>query len=92
MDMNVDIEKPEAIKRFDNPKPFFPGEHWVLLAGGLGAWFATRTHHSLAVRTLGIFLGATMVARAVHGHDRLSNVMRFTPVGGGIKREPDAVV
>src|SRR5689334_22634971 len=61
--------KPEALDRYDNPKPLFPGEHWVDLAGGIAAWLLTRKHPSLAVRTLGTFLGATLVARAAHGHD-----------------------
>jgi hypothetical protein len=78
--------KPDALKRFDNPKPLFPGEHWVAFAAGVGAWFATRRHPSLSVRTLGTFIGATLVARAAQGRRRMSQVMRFTPIGGGIKR------
>src|SRR3954466_6271183 len=50
--------KPDTIKRFDNPRPLFKGEHWVDLAGGIAAWFLTRKHPSLAVRTLGPFLAA----------------------------------
>lgn len=80
------IEKPDAIKRFDNPRPLFPGEHWAALAGGVLSWFFTRKNPSLAVRTLGTFIGATLVARAAHGHRRMSSVMRWTPIGGGIKR------
>ena len=78
--------KPDAIKRYDNPAPLFPGEQWVDLAGGIVAWMLTRKHPSLAVRTLGTFLGATLVARAAHGNRPLSNVMRWTPIGGGIRR------
>jgi hypothetical protein len=84
--------KPEVVKRFDNPEPLFPGEHWVDLAGGIAAWLVTRRHPSLAVRTLGVFIGATLVARAAHGRRRMSNVMRWTPIGGGIKRDPADVV
>lgn len=88
----MEAKKPDAIKRFDNPTPLFPGERWVDLAGGIAAWLITRQHRSLAVRTLGIFLGATLVARAAHGHQTLSSVMRWTPVGGGIRRDPGDVV
>jgi hypothetical protein len=79
--------KPQALDRYDNPEPLFPGEHWIDLAGGIAAWLLTRKHPSLAVRTLGTFLGATLVARAAHGHQNMSNVMRWTPIGGGIKRD-----
>ncbi|HZY18762.1 MAG TPA: hypothetical protein VFE82_09780 [Ramlibacter sp.] len=82
----MNVEKPDTIKRFDDPHPLFPGEHWVDLAGGIAAWLLTRKHPSLAVRTLGTFLGATLVARAAHGRHTMSNVMRWTPIGGGIQR------
>ena len=78
--------KPEAIQRYDNPRPLFPGEPAVDLAIGVAAWLVTRKHPSLAVRTLGTFIGAALVARGAHGRRRLSNVMRWTPIGGGIRR------
>ena len=84
--------KPAVIQRIDNPKPLFPGEHWVELVGGIAAWLITRRHPSLAVRTLGVFVGASLVARAAHGRQTMSNVLRWTPIGGGIKRDPDDVV
>lgn len=78
--------KPEPIQRYDDPRPLFPGEHWAALAVGLTAWLLTRKNPSLSIRTLGTFIGAALVARAAHGHRRLSSVMRWTPVGGGIRR------
>lgn len=83
----MDAKKPDTLQRFDNPQPLFRGEHWVDLAGGIAAWLLTRKHASLAVRTLGTFLGATLVARAAHGHDAMGQVMRWTPIGGGIQRD-----
>jgi hypothetical protein len=83
----MDTDKPQAVERFDNPKPLFPGEHWADLVAGLGIWLATKKNESLAIRTLGTFLAATLVARAAHGHRAMSSVMRWTPVGGGIKRD-----
>ncbi|MBC5765855.1 hypothetical protein [Ramlibacter albus] len=79
-------EKPAAVKRYDKPRPFFPGEPWVALAAGVASWFFTRKHQSLSVRTLGTFVGATLVARAANGKQRLGQVMRWTPIGGGIRR------
>ena len=84
--MDMEIEKPQPIQRYDNPEPMFPGEHWMALAGGVAAWLTTRKNPSLTVRTLGTFIGAALVARAAHGKRRLSNVMRWTPIGGGIRR------
>jgi hypothetical protein len=81
----------QPIQRYDDPRPLFPGEHWVGLAAGLSAWLLTRRHPSLSVRTLGTFIGAALVARAAHGHRRLSSIMRWTPVGGGIRRRPGDV-
>jgi hypothetical protein len=77
----------QPIRRFDNPKPLFPGERWVDLAAGVAAWMATRKNPSLAIRTLGTFVAATLVARASHGHAKMSKVLKLTPIGGGIKRD-----
>lgn len=82
----METTQPEALKRYDKPRPFFPGEQWVALAAGVAAWLATRKHPSLSVRTLGTFVGATLVARAANGRTQLSRVMRWTPIGGGIRR------
>ena len=82
----MNASKPKAVRRFDNPRPLFPGEPWVALAAGVATWLATRKQPSLAVRTLGTFVGATLVARAAHGRRRLSATLRWTPLGGGIRR------
>lgn len=76
----------EPIQRFDDPKPLFPGERWVDLGVAVGTWLATRKNPSLAIRTLGTFVAATLVARAAHGHKVMSMTMKWTPIGGGIKR------
>jgi hypothetical protein len=77
---------PDPVQRYDNPRPFFPGEHWVDLGLGFSAWFFTRRNPSLAVRTLGTFAAAALVARGSHGRNLVSKVLRWTPVGGGIRR------
>lgn len=82
----MDTDKPQSVERFDNPKPLFPGEHWVDLAAGVAVWLGTKKNESLAIRTLGTFIAATLVARAAHGHGAMSSVMRWTPIGGGIQR------
>jgi hypothetical protein len=76
----------DKIKQFDAQREGFPGEHWVVLAAGIGAWLATRRHPSLIVRTLGTLAGTALVARAASGREGLSKVLRYTPVGSGIRR------
>ncbi|TWO70704.1 hypothetical protein FN976_14210 [Caenimonas sedimenti] len=76
----------QEIKRADDARPGFPGEHWLVLAAGIGAWWLTRNHRSAVVRTLGMVAGTALVGRAASGRDGLSRVLRYTPVGGRIKR------
>jgi uncharacterized membrane protein len=76
----------QQIKQYDEARPSFPAEHWAVLAVGLGAWLVTRRHRSVAVRTLGTLAGTALVARAASGRDGLSKVLRWLPVGRGIRR------
>jgi hypothetical protein len=78
----------EKIKRADAARDGFPGEHWLVLAIGIGLWQFTRKHRSLLVRTAGGFAAAALVARAAAGREGLSKVLRWTPFGGGINRCP----
>lgn len=74
------------LKRYDEQRPGFPGEHWLVLALGVGAWAATRRHPSVVVKTLGALAGTLLVARAASGREGLSKVLRYTPLGGAIPR------
>ncbi len=57
------------LKRYDDSRDNFPGEHWVAFAAGLGLWIATRRHPSIAVRVLASVAGTLLVARAATGRD-----------------------
>ena len=57
------------LKRYDDSRDNFPGEHWVAFAAGLGLWVATRKHPSIAVRVLASVMGTLLVARAATGRD-----------------------
>jgi hypothetical protein len=76
----------QKIKEYDDARPSIPGEHWIALGAGLGAWLLSRRHPSFMVRTLGLMAGTALVGRAASGRDGLSKVLRFTPVGRGIAR------
>ena len=78
----------EKIKAADQARDGFPGEHWLVLAIGIGVWQFTRTHRNLLVRTAGGFAAAALVARAASGREGLSKILRYTPFGGRIDRCP----
>lgn len=74
------------LKRYDDARPGFPGEHWLTLAAGLGVWWISRRNPSFLVRTLGSVAATALVGRAASGRDGLAKVLRYLPVGGGIRR------
>ena len=76
----------KKVKDFDDARAGFPGEHWIVLGAGVGLWLATRRHPSVIVQTLGALGAAALAARAASGRDGLSKVLRYTPIGAGIRR------
>lgn len=80
------VETLKEIKQADDARPGFPGEHWLALGAGLGVWLLSRRHPSLMVRTLGLMAGTALVGRAASGRDGVSKVLRYLPVGSGIRR------
>lgn len=83
---NTALRKIKELKAYDDARPSFPGEHWIVLAAGLGAWLASRRHPSFMVRTLGLMAGTALVGRAASGRDGIAKLVRYLPVGGGIRR------
>jgi hypothetical protein len=76
----------QELKQVDDARPGFPGEHWIVLVAGLGAWLASRRHPSLMMRTLGLMAGTALVGRAASGRDGVARLVRYLPVGSGIRR------
>jgi hypothetical protein len=74
------------IKAFDEQRPGFPGEHWLVLGTGLGVWLLSRRSRSMATRSLGMLAASALVARAASGREGLSKALRWLPVGGGVRR------
>jgi hypothetical protein len=87
-ELQEDASPLEKIKQADAARDGFPGEHWLVLAIGIGVWQVTRKHRNVLVRTAGGFAAAALVARAAAGREGLSKVLRYTPFGGGINRCP----
>jgi hypothetical protein len=73
----------QKIKAADEARPGFPGEHWLVLAIGIGLWQVTRKHRNPVVRFAGAMGATTLVAR-----EGLSKVLRYTPFGRGISNCP----
>ena len=89
--VDIPLEEPsplEKIKAADQARDGFPGEHWLVLAIGIGLWQVTRKHPNFLVRTAGGFAAAAMAARAASGREGLSKILRYTPFGGRIDRCP----
>jgi hypothetical protein len=82
---NTALQKIREIKQYDDARPGFRGEHWLVLGAGVGAWLLSRRSASPVVRTLGLLAGTALVGRAASGRDGLSKVLRLTPVGRGIR-------
>jgi hypothetical protein len=76
----------QKIKAADDAREGIPGEHLVVLGAGLAAWLLTRRNPSFMVRTLGMVAGTALVGRAASGRDGLAKVLRYLPVGQGIRR------
>lgn len=76
----------QKIKQYDESRPSFPGEHWMTLAAGLGAWMLTRKHPSMLMRTVGLVAGTALVGRAASGRDGVAKLVRYLPVGAALRR------
>lgn len=87
-ELQEDASPLEKIKRADAARDGFPGEHWLVLAIGIGVWQVTRKHRNVLVRTAGGFAAAALVARAASGREGLSKVLRYTPFGSRISNCP----
>ncbi|MBC7436192.1 MAG: hypothetical protein H7332_09000 [Bdellovibrionales bacterium] len=74
------------LKHYDEARDSFPGEHWVVLAAGIGIWYATQRHPNMVVKFAGAMVGTALVGRAASGRDGLIRVVRWLPFGGSVRR------
>lgn len=76
----------QTLRRADAERSGVPGEHLVALGAGIGLWLLTRRSRSPLVRTLGMVGGGALVTRAASGREGLAKVVRWLPVGRGLRR------
>ena len=79
------MQKLRELKAMDEARDSFPGEHWIVLAAGIGVWYATQKHPSTVVRLVGAMAGTALVGRAASGRDGLAKVLRYLPFGGSVR-------
>ena len=76
----------QQLKDWDDRRPSFPGEHWLVLAAGVAVLLAARRSPSPLVRALGSVAGGARLARAASGRDGLAKVLAHVPVGKLLSR------
>ena len=80
--MNVPpIRSFRQLKEYDERRPGIPGEHWLVLGAGVALLMASRRSPSFLMRTAGSVLGSALLVRAASGHEGLSKVLRYLPIG-----------
>ncbi len=75
------IRSLKELKDYDERRPSFPGEHWLVLGAGLAVLMASRRSRSWVKRTAGSALGSALLYRAASGKDGLAKVLPYLPVG-----------
>jgi uncharacterized membrane protein len=76
----------QQLKDWDDRRPSFPGEHWLVLAAGVAVLLAARRSPSPLVRALGSAAGSALLVRAASGRDGLAKVLTYVPVGKLLSR------
>ena len=74
----MSFSPPESLRQrrdYEENRPSFPGEHWLVLAAGVTLILATRRSDSWIKRGLGMALGSTLVARAASGRDGVAKLL-----------------
>ena len=69
------------LKEYDERRPGIPGEHWLVLGAGVALLLASRRSPLFLMRTAGSVLGSALLVRAASGHEGLSKVLRYLPIG-----------
>lgn len=62
-------DKLQDLKKWDDRRPSFPGEHWLALGAGMLVMRSAGRSRSFLGRMAGRALGAALMARAATGRD-----------------------
>lgn len=65
-----------ALKRFDDRRDGFPGEHWAAFGTGLALVLSARSRPSAFGRVAARVLGGALIWRAATGRDGLARLVR----------------
>jgi len=71
------IHNLRQLKAYDEARPSFPGEHWLVLGAGLALLMASRRSRSFVARTAGSALGSALLYRAASGRDGLAKALPY---------------
>ena len=71
----------KQLQEFDERRPSFAGEHWLVFGAGIALLLASRRSRSFLKRTAGSTLGSALLYRAASGRDGLAKVLRYLPIG-----------
>ncbi len=83
----MDLSFIERLRRVDQQRRSFPGEHWLALAAGL--WFLKRKGGSLPARLSSKALGAALLYRAASGRDGIRKLWHDDARTGSSRRAID---
>lgn len=75
----------QPMKNYDDARADQPGKHWLTLAAGLAAWWLTRKHPSMLLRTAGMMAGTALAGRAASGRGGIARVLKYLPFGRGLR-------
>ena len=71
----------KQLKRYDERRQGFAGEHWLTLGAGLILLMKARRSASPLRRTIASTLGSALLYRAASGREGLARVVRYLPFG-----------
>jgi len=75
------IHNLQQLKAYDEVRPSFPGEHWLVLGAGVALLMASRRSRSFVARAAGSALGSALLYRAASGRDGLAKVLPYLSGG-----------